>query len=618
MPPRRKPETIVGRLRAADPFELIRWLARSQPDPRKALAELVQNSLDAGAHEVRITRLRERGATALHVVDDGEGIIPELGRTEALTYIATHIGHSRKRNLTPEQRRELMLQGQYGIGLLGFWAIGQMLEMRTQLPDQPGWVLRLYEDSPRFEVERLRSRLALGERYTEVVIRGLHRPAVSSLTARRMADYLAVELRGQLLQREVKVTVHDRIARGRAPKVLAVKPARFEGQRLVVPEEVATRGYAPIRVELYVQAGSTAPDGQVAVSCGGTVVYDHIEQFEVADFRHAPWTDRRLAGLIEFPDFQVAPGTRRGVVPNPAATAFADALRVLEPLVVAQLEQVDARAAADVGASVLRQLERAFREVPRVAPEYDFFAVRAAETKAFGGAGPGAGSDGAGSVQEETAAGAVGAVLPGPSPEGEEESAPELLIGAALAALHVVPAETRVECLGSRRFRAEARDAAGVRIRRDLSIRWEGTPALGAFVPPEGTATAFQAGAVPGTVSIVAEAREADRIAVARASIEIVEELPASPPRTGIPEPVFIDDGAGRWRSRVRDGRWEVNAGHPDFRAASETARRKVRYLAALLAKEVVLHSFPAPQLEPILERLVEVLTITERGFEKG
>src|SRR3989449_9294933 len=90
----------TGRLRAADPFELIRWLARSQTDPRKALAELVQNSLDAGARSVTITRVRERGVTALRVVDDGEGVIPELPRSEALAHVATHSGPSRQRNLT--------------------------------------------------------------------------------------------------------------------------------------------------------------------------------------------------------------------------------------------------------------------------------------------------------------------------------------------------------------------------------------------------------------------------------------------------------------------------------------------------------------------------------------
>ncbi|MFQ5668507.1 MAG: ATP-binding protein, partial [Candidatus Binatia bacterium] len=154
----RKSDTIVGRLRAADPFELIRWLARSQPDPRKALAELVQNSIDAGAKHIHVTRSRERGVTTLRIADDGEGVIPELERTEALTYVATHIGHSRKRNLTPEQRRELMLQGKYGIGLLGFWAIGAVLEIRTYLRGQTPFLLRMFEDAPKFEIERIRGR----------------------------------------------------------------------------------------------------------------------------------------------------------------------------------------------------------------------------------------------------------------------------------------------------------------------------------------------------------------------------------------------------------------------------------------------------------------------------
>jgi plasmid stabilization system protein ParE len=78
-------DTIVGKLRAADPFELIRWLARSQPDPRKAMAELVQNSLDAGARHVQIIRARQRGVATVRIVDDGEGVIPELERRDALT-----------------------------------------------------------------------------------------------------------------------------------------------------------------------------------------------------------------------------------------------------------------------------------------------------------------------------------------------------------------------------------------------------------------------------------------------------------------------------------------------------------------------------------------------------
>jgi Histidine kinase-, DNA gyrase B-, and HSP90-like ATPase len=613
---RRPKDQIVGKLRAADPFELIRWLARSQPDPRKALAELVQNSIDAGARRIEISRLRERGVTALHITDDGEGVIPELSREEALTYIATHIGHSRKRNLTPQERRELMLQGKYGIGLLGFWAIGQVLEMRSQLPGQPPVLLRLFEDSPRYEIERVRSRLAFGDRSTEVVVRGLHRSAFVSLSARRIADYLAAELRGQLLARDVTVLVRDRIARSRAPKVLEVQPTRFSGQRLDLPTAVPVAGFAPLQVELYL-VPSGDQTGRVSISSGGTTVYDDVCDLEIADCRHPPWTDGRLTGLLEFPDFEVAPSTRRGVMPNQAALAFAEALRELEPAVAALLREADARGAAALDADVLRQLERAFRDIPRLAPEYDFFAVRADGIGAVGASSPT-------EVVRDPGAGEgavpVGAALPPPPPDGGElaEEPPSLLPAGALATLQIIPASTRVERLGERRLRADARDAAGTPIRRPLAVDWMVEGGLAHLDAQSGPMVVFHAGSEIGTAIVRAVAREGDARAAAEASVKIVEASAADEARrAGIPEPVFFDDAAGNWRSRMRGNQWEVNRAHPDFAGAAETPRRKLRYLAALLAKEVVLHSFPQPLLGPALERLVEVLTITERRLER-
>src|SRR5205823_2941837 len=117
------PPSSSFKLRPADPFDLIRWLARTQSDPRKAVAELVQNSIDANAKHVRIERRRLRGAPCLFVRDDGEGILPALEREAALRHIATHIGYSHKRGLSPRQRQEEVIAGKYGIGLLGFWAI---------------------------------------------------------------------------------------------------------------------------------------------------------------------------------------------------------------------------------------------------------------------------------------------------------------------------------------------------------------------------------------------------------------------------------------------------------------------------------------------------------------
>jgi len=617
---RRSPDTIVGRLKPADPFELIRWLARSQPDPRKALAELVQNSLDAGARHIEISRVRERGVLGLHVRDDGAGVIPELGRVEALTYLATHIGHSRKRNLTPEERRELMLQGKYGIGLLGFWAIGAELEIRSQLPGGLAHLLRLHEDSPRYEIEPFRSRLAFGERYTEVVVRGMHRSAAVSLGSRRMAEFLAAELRGQLLERDVDLVIRDRVARGRAAKVIVVRPTRFAGERLDIRESLECAGFGPIRVELYLLPPGETREHAVAVSSGGTLVYDDLAELELADFARSPWTHERLTGLLEFGDFQVPPGTRRGVVPDAAALAFVEAVCTLEPEIVALVEAAEERAAAAVEADLMRQLERAFRDVPRLAPEYDFFAVRGETDARIGPAGSGSSSeigeasDGAGGVPLDTSA----------AEEREDESEPdasgeaELFPPGPLASVQVLPDATRVEPRGRRRFRALAYDAQRRRIREGVRFAWTVREGPGELAPMDGPRVEYLAGGELGRAVIDVEASLDAETRTSSATVEIVEAGDsARSPRTGIPEPSFVAAPAAPWRSRMSEGRWEVNSAHADFRAASASAKRKLRYLTALLAKEVVVHSYPGPNFSSALERLVAILTITERRLER-
>ena len=318
---------MLGRLRAHDPFELIRWLALSQPDPRKALAELVQNSLDARARAIRITRLREKGVPCLRILDDGEGVIPEMDRPEALEYIATHVGHSRKRSLSPRERLQLMTQGQYGIGLLGFWSLGESLEMRTVVPGQKAHRLVLHRDRPEFKIEPLRGRLPLAERWTEVIVMGLHAEAMQALVARRAADYLASELRGQLLARDVDVLVEDRISRGLAKKMVHVRPPRFLGERVEGLRAAEVPGHSPIRLEIYLSG--TSPEGEeargLALYASGTLVAEGFHELSALALDRAPWTDARLTGLVDFPDFTVAPGSRRGIVPDEAAGAFAKA-----------------------------------------------------------------------------------------------------------------------------------------------------------------------------------------------------------------------------------------------------------------------------------------------------
>jgi hypothetical protein len=452
-----------------------------------------------------------------------------------------------------------------------------------------------------------------------VVVGHLHAEAIPALVARRAADYLAAELRGQLLSRDVSILVHDRIARGRAPKVLEVQPTRFSGQQLVLPEEIAVPGHGALHIEVYLVPATDAAHAGISISCGGTVVYDAVAQFEVADLNHAPWTDPRLSGLIEFADFQVPPGSRRGVIPDQAALAFAETVRMLEPAIIAQLDAVEARAAAALDADLLRQLVRAFRDLPRLAPEYDFFAIRAGANEGDG-AGKAGGMPQSGPAEAGAMVAEGAAIVPAVdvSAEPEDREPPSLLPAGSLASLQIVPARTQVERFGQRPLRAIGRDANGVRIRRPLRITWRSESPLIALAPLDEAVTTVSAGAEVGRAVVRAEASDETGSAAGEAVVEVVEHIESTHggPRAGIPEPTFVDEPAGGWRSRMRDGVWEVNTGHPDFQTAGTSARRKLRYLAALLAKEIVLHSFPMPQLGPALERLVGVLTITERQLD--
>jgi hypothetical protein len=69
---------------------------------------------------------------------------------------------------------------------------------------------------------------------------------------------------------------------------------------------------------------------------------------------------------------------------------------------------------------------------------------------------------------------------------------------------------------------------------------------------------------------------------------------------------------------RIADGRWQVNAGHREYRILADFPALKLRYLALLFAKEVVLRSSQDPRLELPLEQLVEVAAYADRQLSRG
>jgi hypothetical protein len=64
----------TGKLRIADHWNAISIIAKSQANPLKAVAEFVENSIDAGARQIVIVRGKKKSEFNLKVSDDGEGI----------------------------------------------------------------------------------------------------------------------------------------------------------------------------------------------------------------------------------------------------------------------------------------------------------------------------------------------------------------------------------------------------------------------------------------------------------------------------------------------------------------------------------------------------------------
>src|SRR6201994_4967523 len=115
-----------GKLRIGDDWNAIRIIALSQSNPLKAIAELVENSIDAHARKITITRGREHGEHYLAIRDDGDGVPRDANGIPDFRYVATHICDSVKRRLK-SQGTGSGIQGEFGIGLLSFWTVGERL-----------------------------------------------------------------------------------------------------------------------------------------------------------------------------------------------------------------------------------------------------------------------------------------------------------------------------------------------------------------------------------------------------------------------------------------------------------------------------------------------------------
>ena len=595
-----------GKLRIGDDWNAIRIIALSQSNPLKAIAELVENSIDAHAKTVVITRGREHGGYYLKVKDDGEGVPLDPGGLPDFKYVATHICDSIKRRLKTNGDGG-GIQGEFGIGLLSFWTVGDVLSMTSKGADQRAYQMTMRRGDPRYAVNVRRTLFA--EPGTELKISPLLE-GIRSLSGEKVQWYLASELRDRIRDTHVRITVIDKLAR----KQYQVEPRKFEG-RLLHQLPAVRSPFGEAYAELYL----TEPDEdcRVALTRGGTRVIEDLGT--LPGLERPPWNSRYLQGLIDVPYLNLTPGTRSGIVHDERYASFVEGLVKLE----AHLNDlIDAQRRAEeeqANRESLRVIQRAFREAMLVLPreEYDWFDIPSRAPQDSGASEPRGGLESGGTHGEEAALGVE---------EPQKEASAQRQFFDYAGPLHSVlisPTTSTVAVKESRRFRALPRDRSRRRVEEDLTFAWAILEGGGTLSSTSDQEITFEAPDSPVLVRLSVTVSQRDIRCSAEALVTVTDSLdlsvsPSVANARGLPGYTFERAAGELWRSRFDAVRnlIVVNSGHRDFVFATRTRALQLRYIVRLYVKELVLRNFAGMQAEQIAERMVELSLYVEEKLK--
>ncbi len=596
-------ESERGKLRIGDDWNAIRIIALSQANPLKAIAEFVENSIDAHAQTITITHGREHGEHYLTVRDDGDGAPRDPDGLPDFKYVATHICDSIKRRLKAEGAGG-GIQGEFGIGLLSFWTVGDTLTMTSTGADQRSYQMVMSKGDPRYTVSP--RRVLFAERGTEVKISPLLE-GIRSLSGEKIQWYLASELRDRIRSTQVRVTVIDKLAR----KQYEVEPRQFGGRLLHLLPPVRSP-FGEAYAELYLT--EPADDCRVALTRSGTRVIEDIAT--VPGLERPPWNSRYLQGLIDVPYLNLTPGTRSGIVHDERYAALVEALAPLETHLNDVIEAQRRAEEEQANQESLRAIQRAFREAMLALPreEYDWFEIQARSPQAGGTGEPRAQSP----AEEEGA-------LTGVSEPREGESAQRHFFDHAgpLYSVVISPAASTLAVNQSRHFRALPRDRSRRRVEQDLIFTWEITEGEGTLSSTSDQEVSFQAPSSPGLVRLsVTVSQHAVRCS-AGALVTVADSIgeaisPVVVNARGLPGYTFERAAGELWRSRFDAERnlIVVNSGHRDFVFARRTRALQLRYLVRLYIKELVLKNFAGLPAEQLAERMIELSLYVEDNLK--
>jgi hypothetical protein len=588
-----KKQGTTGTLKIGDQWNAITIIAHSQTHPLKAICELTENAIDAGAEHVRIVRRRSQGRIYLEVDDDGRGVAADDDGIADFERIATHLCDSMKRHLDAGDRKGV--HGEFGIGLLSFWSLGDELRMISG-SGGPLRELHLVRGKRQYAIRPVRGRLAL--RGTRVIVGPLLEATKNLVTGEKIARYLSAELRDRIRTTGVTIDVADSVAR----KEVRVEPRAFDGERLEIPRRYATP-LGEVSVEIYARGEDASGSPGIAICKDGTRVLADIT--ELLPFQAAPWGDRRLEGLIDFERLALAPGTRSGIVPDAAFDALTRVAPAIAADITAALSSREAAEAERASRQLLKQVHKAFASALADLPaeDYMFFDIPkqepALQRRPGSGVAAGPGTEG----------------MPLGTPKRPAPSAqPELFAGdpGPLAAVRISPRQARRPPGGSCLFTAMACDAAGIPITSGVALAWS-IIAGDATLAAEGAAGRVSSETI-GVVTVEVTARQGETTVADQVPLKFLEESDGSDGGRGLPGYRLEPEHGQPLRSRYDAAGNEIviNSAHRDFLASRSSPAKHRRYIGKLYAKEVVLSNFPHESPADVMERLIEITLRTE------
>jgi len=599
-----KPEhaaSKTGRLRIGDDWNAITIIALSQTNPLKAVAEFVENSIDAGARTITITRGREHGAHYLTIADDGQGIVRDPEGLPDFRYVATHICDSMKRRL--KANGAAGIQGEFGIGLLSFWTVGEELTLTSAAVDGRTYTMRMKRNDPSYTVTA--RRLLFPACGTELTVAPLL-PGIRQFSGEKIQWYLASELRERIRQSGVAIKIADRHAR----KEFKVEPRQFTG-RLLHGLPVPATAFGQAYVEIYLS--DPDPAKKVGLYRSGTRLIEDLAEIDA--LARTPWTEKTLQGIVDVPFVHVTPATRMGVIYDDVFAAFIESLGPLEEALAKLMEEQRRAEEEQTSQQILRTIQKAFKEALLALPaeEYDWFEI---PERARPGLGQAASGDTGISLPD-------GAAEAGQAGTSEERQRHFFEFAGPLFQVRVSPASCVVAVGQSRTFSAIARDRTGHRVEEGLTWSWGIVEGEGSLQDATAEFATFTAPAEPGLVRIRLSITQGPVSCQAEALVTVTDSLipetkDISASRSGLPGYTFQRAPGQLWRSRFDEDQnvIVINNGHRDFVYASKNKALKLRFISRLFAKELVYKNFPGIPPAELLERLIELSLYTEENLK--